>query len=159
MNEKRLHRCCFTGHRPEKLHMPEHIICGILENTIEKSVNEGFYVFISGMARGFDIYAAEVILKLKHINSDIKLICASPFEGFEKSWQLEWQQRYKRIMMEADLIRYINPGYSRECFQTRNMWMIDRSSRLIACYNGENGGTKNTIRYAEKSGLEIINIL
>ncbi len=37
--------------------------------------------------------------------------------------------------------------------------MVDRSARVIAAYNGESGGTKNTIDYAKRRGIEIINIL
>ena len=33
--------------------------------------------------------------------------------------------------------------------------MIDHSSRIIAIYNGEKGGTKNTIDYAQKKGVDI----
>ncbi|MDY5774050.1 MAG: hypothetical protein SPK32_11530, partial [Bacteroidaceae bacterium] len=44
-------------------------------------------------------------------------------------------------------------GYSRGCFQIRNEWMVDRSARVIAVYNGEAGGTRNTIAYANKVGI------
>ena len=37
--------------------------------------------------------------------------------------------------------------------------MVDRSSRVIAFYNGESGGTRNTILYAESKGVEVINLL
>ena len=33
-NEKRLHRCCFTGHRPEKLSLPESEVKAELEKEI-----------------------------------------------------------------------------------------------------------------------------
>lgn len=158
MNEKRLHRCCFTGHRPEKLQESEYVMCEKLEKEIKKSINDGFNVFISGMARGFDIYAAETVLKLRNKNEDIKLICASPFDGFERNWQIEWQQRYRNIIEKADLIRYISPCYSRSCFQIRNIWMVERSVRLIAYYNGEKSGTRNTVEYARKNDIEVINI-
>ena len=46
-----LHRCCFTGHRPEKLHMPESAVISGLEREIRKAIDDGFTVFISGMAR------------------------------------------------------------------------------------------------------------
>ena len=59
-------------------------------------------------------------------------------------------------MAKADLIRFISPAYDRGCFQRRNGWMVDHSSRLIAVFNGESGGTKNTIDYASKVGVEIV---
>lgn len=64
-NELRKHRCCFTGHRPEKLKQPESEIRIALGKEIRTAVNEGFTVFISGMARGVDIRAAEIVLQLR----------------------------------------------------------------------------------------------
>lgn len=52
--EKRQHRCCFTGHRPEKLTAPEHIVIAALEKEIRQAVADGLNVFISGMAPGVD---------------------------------------------------------------------------------------------------------
>lgn len=52
--EMRLHRCCFTGHRPEKLKRPEKEVRIELEREIRKAVIDGLNVFITGMARGVD---------------------------------------------------------------------------------------------------------
>lgn len=52
--EKRLHRCCFTGHRPEKLQRPENEIFTELEREIRHAILDGLNVFITGMARGVD---------------------------------------------------------------------------------------------------------
>ena len=38
----------------------------------------------------------------------------------------------------------------------RNEWMVDHSNRVIAYYNGTPGGTRNTIEYAEKKGIEVV---
>lgn len=54
-SELRIHRCCFTGHRPEKLHDPESVIIAGLEREIRAAIEDGFQTFISGMARGVDI--------------------------------------------------------------------------------------------------------
>jgi len=157
--ELRLHRCCFTGHRPEKIDMPERKVVAALEKQIRAAIDDGFVTFITGMARGSDIWAAEIVLRLRKKNSSLHLIAASPFEGFELSWKLEWQKRYAAVMAEADLIRFICPKQSMSCYQTRNEWMVDRSARVIAVFNGEKGGTLNTIRYAEKHGVPVINVL
>lgn len=154
--ELRLHRCCFTGHRPEKLHSSERKICKELEREIRAAVDDGFQTFISGMARGSDIWAAEIVLKLRDKGAPIRLIAASPFEGFELSWSLHWQKKYAAIMAKADHIRFISPSYDRGCFQRRNEWMVNHSSRLIAVFNGGSGGTKNTIDFAAKVGVETV---
>ena len=49
-NEKRMHRACFTGHRPEKLMRSENAIRKDLEKQIRQAVTDGLNVFISGMA-------------------------------------------------------------------------------------------------------------
>ena len=36
--------------------------------------------------------------------------------------------------------------------------MVDRSNTLIAVYGGGTGGTKNTIEYAQRRGLQIVTI-
>lgn len=153
--EMRRHRCCFTGHRPEKLTQPEAVIIAGLEKEILNAIADGFTTYISGMARGVDIWAAEIILRLRSEGHPIRLICASPFEGFERSWSPDWQKRYKVVLKEADLVKYICLVYSRACFQIRNEWMVDHSARVIAVYNGERGGTKNTIDYAGKKGISV----
>ena len=157
--ELRLHRCCFTGHRPEKIDMPERKVVAALEKQILAAIDDGFTTFISGMARGSDIWAAEIVLRLRKKNPSLHLIAASPFEGFEKSWESSWQKRYNKIMEDADLVRFICDHYSSSCFQIRNVWMVDRSARVIAVYNGESGGTRNTIKYADKCGVPVVNVL
>ena len=107
--EKRKYRVCFTGHRPEKLTRPERQVLKDLETAIKKSIADGQNVFISGMAPGVDIWAAEIVLRLRDKGADIKLICASPFEGFEKRWP-DWERRYNDIMEKADLVRFICKG-------------------------------------------------
>ena len=154
--ELRKHRCCFTGHRPEKLHKPEEQIKKDLEVAILQAVDDGFVTFISGMARGVDIWAAEIVLRLRESNPAIHLVAASPYRGFESRWSADWQSRYNAILQQANLVRFVCPSYSPDCFQRRNEWMVDRSARVIAVYNGEPGGTRNTIEYANNQQIKVI---
>ena len=146
--------CCFTGHRPEKLNTQEADLVSALETEILQAIADGFRIFLVGMARGTDIWAAETVVKLKHTGSPIYLVCAIPFDGFELRWSAAWQKRYTDVLRESDMVRYVCPRYERACFQKRNVWMVDRSSRVIAVYNGHSGGTRNTLVYAKKQGVE-----
>lgn len=157
-NEKRLHRRCFTGHRPEKLSWSEKEVIAWLDAEIRKAIGDGFVTFIPGMARVVDIWAAEIVLRLRDEGKPIQLICASPFEGFERSWSEDCKQRYIAVMRQADIVKCVCQGYSRSCFQIRNEWMVDRSARVIAVYNGEAGGTRNTLKYAHNHSKEIMSI-
>ena len=156
--EMRKHRCCFTGHRPEKLNGTENEIAAALRKTISEAVEDGFTTFISGMARGVDIWAAEQVLRIRQNNFAIHLICALPHPDFEMRWSREWQKRYRVIIEAADFVKVVCPSFLIGSYQARNEWMIDHSARLIAVYNGEAGGTRNTIEYAERQGIQIIRI-
>lgn len=159
--EKRKHRACFTGHRPEKLTITEVEAKAWLREAVMTAIDDGHTSFITGMARGVDIWAAEVVLSLRDTlkfttaGQEIKLICASPYDGFEKSWSREWQATYWHIMNNCDLKKFVCPHYSRGCFQIRNKWMVDHSDIVIGIFNGTPGGTKNTIDYAIQQGLEV----
>ena len=157
--ELRQHRCCFTGHRPEKLNWSEAEIKKDLETAILQAINDGFVTFITGMARGVDIWAGEIILQLRKQNPNLHLIAASPYKGFESRWSADWQKRYKNILDQADLVRFVCKGYSKACFQIRNEWMVNKSARVIAVYNGGAGGTRNTIEYAKRHEIAITYIL
>ena len=154
--ELRQHRCCFTGHRPEKLGVSEAVVVAGLKKEIRTAIADGFQTFISGMARGVDLWAADIVLSLRDEGAAIRLICASPYRGFEVRWSQEWQERYRWVMEMADLVRFICPEYSRDCFQRRNEWMVDHSARVIASYNGQPGGTRNTILYAQSKGIPVV---
>ncbi len=154
--EKRRHRCCFTGHRQEKLYCSEDTVRAALDLEIQRAVADGLYTFISGMAWGVDILAAEIVLKYRATNPAIHLICAVPHPDFEKRMDAQWQRRYKAVLCRADIVRIICPTQSRDCYQVRNVWMVDRSARVIAVFNGSAGGTKNTISYATQMGVETI---
>ncbi len=153
--EKRARRVCFTGHRPEKITRDKTSIKNELEQEIIQSISEGFNVFISGMARGVDIWAAQTVINLRDNGYPIKLICACPYDGFESGWKREWQIEYKNILVKSDLVRYICKGYSRSCFQIRNEWMVNHSAKVIAVFNGDKSGTKNTIDYAINSNVPV----
>lgn len=151
---RREQTCCFTGHRPEKLHQSEAIIAAALEEKIRHAIKVGYRCFITGMACGTDIWAAESVIRAKNEKQDIVLVCAIPYRGFERRWSFDWQKRFNAIVAIADQVEYICTHHSRACYQIRNVWMVDRSSLVIAVYNGQAGGTRNTLQYAHRCGID-----
>ncbi len=159
---------CFTGHRPQKLPwgFNENNVSCIAMKEIAKIeiqnaiINYGITHFISGMAIGFDMIAAELVLELKNDYPFITLECAIPCKEQDKLWRKQQKERYKYILSKADKITYVSDRtYFDGCMQKRNNYMIDNSSVLIALFNGKAGGTKQTVDYAKEKGLkvEIIN--
>ena len=132
----------------------------MLREQIEKAIEDGFTTFITGMERGIDLWAAEIVLELKkkHKDKELHLICALPHPNFESKWKLSDKMKYHSILKKADLQRTIRPEFSMSAYQKRNIWMVNKSNRVIAAYNGEKGGTRNTIDYACKVGINVVNI-
>ena len=155
-SELRLHRCCFSGHRPEKLNESPDEIKTWLEAQIDQAITDGFSTFISGCAMGVDIWAGQIVLQKKTTNPSLHLIAATPWPGFSSRWNPEWQQQYQQLLHDADLVVNVSSHYHSDVFQQRNEWMVDHSHRVIAYYNGAAGGTRNTILYAQNHGVEVI---
>ena len=155
--ELRQHRCCFTGHRPEKLGMPETEVVESLKKEIRTAIADGFQTFISGMARGVDLWAAEIVLDLKKKNPALRLHCILPCEGQEDAWPMSEQERYRSILRQADEVIYVNREYTSDCMLARNRYLVEHSSVLLAVYNGSRrSGTGMTVRYAKRLGREVI---
>ena len=154
--EKRLHRCCFSGHRPEKLDEPEENVKNWLSAQIDQAITAGYTTFISGCAMGVDIWAGQLVLEKKKTNPALHLIAATPWPGFSNRWSIDWQQQYSNLLRDADWIVPVCNHYHKSVFQQRNEWMVDHSNRVIAYYNGAPGGTKNTIDYAFSKGIEVV---
>lgn len=158
MNEKELrkHRCCFTGHRPEKLRLSEKELTKSLEREIKRAIDNNYTTFITGMAKGVDLIAAEIVLRLRKHDPRLKLICALPYPGFGLHWGKEWTDRVQQILDQSDLVQTICPSSSRAAYQARNKWMVQHSALVISVFNGERGGTKNTLDYAQKNNVPCV---
>ncbi len=154
--EKRLHRCCFSGQRPEKLNAPEEEVKQWLSDQIDKAIAAGYTTFISGCAMGVDIWAGQIVLQKKIKNPALHLIAATPWPGFSNKWNIEWKVQYSDLLKDADFSVAVCRRFHNGVFQESNEWIVNHSSRLIAYYNGAPGGTRSTIDYALSKGIEVI---
>lgn len=157
--EMRSHRCCFTGHRPDKLIRSKEQIAKDLTAAIDNAISDGYRTFISGMAMGVDIWAAQIVLEKKTVLPGLHLICALPFPGFGDRWSSQWSDVYNEIIRQADLVKSISQSFSYASYQKRNEWMVNHSGRVIAVYNGSAGGTRNTVEYAQQKKVSCILLL
>ncbi len=150
---------CFTGHRPDKLSASEAEVRDRLKTAIDRSVSEGYTRFITGMARGVDLWAGEAVLDLKASGrSDLELVAAVPYRNVADRWTSAWRNIYLRIISEADEVHYTSEKYYRFVYISRDQWMVNNSSRVLAFYEGIPGGTEYTINYAVSHGKEVVYI-
>ncbi|MGI6270074.1 MAG: SLOG family protein [Candidatus Howiella sp.] len=157
--------CCFTGYRPEKFNFdftpgtPEYTqFENNLTNAVYRMADRGCGVFYSGVAQGFDIAAAEVVLLRRQQEGDVALRCVLPFRDQAAAWALPWKRRYLEVLKAADEIIILSESYYKGCFARRNKYMVDHARAVITYFDGTAGGTASTVRLAERRGLEIINI-
>lgn len=151
-------RVCFTGHRPDKLVGKEADVTKYLEQQIAQAIADGFTTFISGMAAGVDVLAAEAVLRARAEHPEIHLISAMPYPRFGYNWANGWGNRIERICRLADLVVNVSPTYTgKGVFQVRNEWMVNHSARLVAYWDGTHGGTYNTVMYAATTDIQIVN--
>lgn len=159
----REYTCCFTGHRPLRLPWgmnetdPRCIdLKERLRTTLEETYNNGYRHFICGMAIGCDMYFAEAVLDLRSKYSDLTLEAAVPCDSQSDKWNRKQKETYFSLLSACDIVTYVSHMYSPDCMMKRNQYMIDRSSLLIACFNGRSSGTMNTILYAERAGVNTV---
>ncbi|MBQ2896952.1 MAG: DUF1273 family protein [Clostridia bacterium] len=158
--------CCFTGKRPQSLPFGFNESareCIDLKNKlfdqIEIAILAGYNTFISGMALGVDLWAAEAVLELKKSYPEVRLICAIPYKNQSYSWNRAQKKRYKSCIKLSDEQVILNKSYTKDCYFERNKYMVDNSSLVIAvCDNPPTGGTAHTLNYAKRSHKKIITI-
>ena len=139
--------CCFTGHRPGKLpwrYNEEDLRCVLLKariaDAVEAAYQEGFRHFLCGMALGCDLYFCECVLRLRQTHPDVTVEAAVPCPSQADAWPPDQRRRYERLVAACD--RY----------------MVDHAALLIAAFDGSPGGTRYTVEYAMRRGLEIVDL-
>ncbi len=116
-----------------------------------------------GACYGFDLLTAGLVLeKKKLIPFDnpvkLRLIAAVPYEEQAAEWTEADRDIYYDTLALCDEVVTLNTRYRRGCFHERNRWMVDRASRLVCYHDGSASGTGYTVLYAQKKGLEIVNL-
>ena len=106
------------------------------------------------MAIGCDFYFANAVLSLRSIHPEITLEAAVPCPDQSDKWTKKQKTEYMRLIDACDSVTVLSPVYTKECMMQRNRYMVDRSSLLLACFNGQASGTMNTIVYAQRSFVE-----
>lgn len=159
----RRYTCCFTGHRPKTLFLYEEeeaVFCKI-RNAVEDAVAEGFTDFLCGGCVGGDFLFADAVILARgmHPEKDIQLCMCLPCRDQAEKWSRRDRDRYSAYLQVADRVVCLSEKYDSSCMLRRNRYMVDRSSLLIAAFNGTPGGTAYTLRYARRNGLRVVNLL
>lgn len=145
--------CAITGHRVLEKGIDEQKIRDIFL----KLIDSGKENFLCGMALGFDSLCFDILKEIRK-SKNIKIIACIPCFSQDKSFNFKQKQEYKKMKEEADEKIFISKEYTPYCMMKRNMFMVDNCSVLVAYLNKNTGGTKNTVEYAKKRNVPIINV-
>jgi uncharacterized phage-like protein YoqJ len=146
---------CFTGHR----YINRDLDVAELERAVTELINSGCDTFICGGALGFDTVAARLIIRLRERYPHIKLCLYLPCNNQDARWSSGDREEYREILEAADYVDMPPAPYYDGCMRERNYRMVDDSSVCI-CYLSADmkSGTAQTVRYANKMGLTVINV-
>lgn len=144
------YKVCATGHRPDKVGGHTDQAFSVLVRVASKALDDlrpmDLHAVISGMAQGWDQAVAVAALE-----KAIPLLAYVPHIGQESIWPREAQDRYRKILANAAVVRYVSEGgYHPHKMQIRNEAMVDDSNFVVALWNGSGGGTANCIEYARR---------
>ena len=145
--------CCVTGHRDIPAEQVDHIKKS-LEQEVDRAISDGFTCFISGFADGVDLLFAGIVAERIAKNPMLKLIAAIPYR--RRLDTLKKSERTKALIDLCAEIYIAADDYRPSVYAKRNRYMVERSDRVIAVYDGrEKGGTAGMIRLTHKMKKEL----
>ncbi len=150
----RANTVCVSGHRK----IEKDLNLQLLEKIFENLIDNGIDTFLVGMALGFDTLCFHILENLRKTKK-IKIIACIPCLSQTYKFTLEQKKEYDRMISVADEKIIISQNYSPYCMQNRNKFMVDNSTCVVCYLNKEKGGTFNTVKYANKKGIPVINIV
>lgn len=159
---ERAHTACFTGHRPEKIPFYDNeikmrMLKSMLVGKIYSAVDDGYRTFVTGMARGVDLWGGQIVhvIKRERPELNIRLIGISPYRHEEDHRVGVDIYDYGVVREACDEMIYLADDFFPGCYHERNRLMIDISQKVIGVVHNYASGTGNTLREAKRQGLEI----
>lgn len=148
--------CAFTGHR--EIPNPKDLKIKLLKVLESLYFEYDVRYFVAGGALGFDTLAAEAVLELREMYSDISLEIAVPCENQTKGWTADDKKKYEEILSRANTVTLVSKTYFSGCMHKRNRYMIDKSDICISYLSKDTGGTAYTVKYAKSKGVKTLNL-
>ncbi|MCH5185604.1 MAG: DUF1273 family protein [Oscillospiraceae bacterium] len=153
--------CCFTGHRNIPEDKYKEIRSLVRSEMYTLILLSGVRNFIAGGALGFDTLCAECVCEIKeeYPSLGIKLHLYLPCTDQTKNWRSKDISKYEEIKNHADSCIFVtNSEYTRDCMKKRNYRMVDDCAYCIAYFSGRTSGTSQTVNYALKNNVVVINL-
>lgn len=156
----------FTGHRSARMaaHRPDErtLFLDVAFDTFVAVCDlcrQGYDTFLTGMAEGFDLIAAEEVLRAKMTYPHIRLVAVVPFRCQSARYGERDKAKYDNILRMSDEVVTLSEAYFMGCFHRRNDYLLEHSTRLLTYYDySPAGGTAYTVRHAIARKMGVTNI-
>lgn len=145
--------CTFTGHRNIS-----GLDLNLLDRVILNLVKNGCKRFLCGMAKGFDLAAAESVIQLKRDYPNVELVACIPCADQTDVFSAADKARYERVLHNCNKIITLSESYYQGCMHVRDRFMVDNSDTVLCYLRHNRGGTFYTVRYAEKIIKKVIEL-
>lgn len=151
IEQKKRVSCAITGHR----NLPNNFNREKAKSQLRALIEDGIKIFYNGLAIGFDLTTAELLLELKETYPQIRLHGCIPFYGQERYYTAEEAELYRRIVSQCDEVTVLDEAYHRSSYFKRNDYMIEQADVLYAYCTADHGGTAYTLKnFIRKKGEE-----
>lgn len=151
--------CFFTGHRI----FPEAITAELtdrLDTILPEIIEKGYHTFLSGGALGFDLLAAQAVLRQRERNPELRLIFVLPCTEHTVRWKREDDLHFQALLKQAGESIYLYGPYHKYCLKERNLFMAQHAGCCIsALRNHRQSGTAQAVRFAIEEKIPVQNLL
>ena len=153
---------CFTGHRTLMTDM--NSFSALLLSVIEQMITDrNITDYYAGGAYGFDAIASLSVLQLKEKYPEVRLYLILPCSNEEQTdgWNTKRKTEFENILGLADNVEQVSDRYYNGCMKARNARLVELASDYCICYwnpKHYRSGTGQTVRMAQRKGIEVINL-
>lgn len=165
-----LKSCAITSHRPARFkwgYKENYAGCKRLKKRLRDQFmglyEQGVHCFYVGGALGVDMWAGEILFRLKEQPEygDLELHIVLPGKGHDTNWDDRSKARMAFLRKHSTSTVTVGNGLTPQDYRACNQYMVDHADVLVAVYDNDRSirsGTGMTVNYAKKRKVPIIMI-
>lgn len=162
--------CVIIGDKPTRFkfgYKEDYAGCKRLKKRLQEQIGElfekGFHCFWIGGALGVDMWAGEILLRMKEQPGygEIELYIALPFEGHDTNWDDRSKSRMAFLRKHSAGVVVVGMGkeFPAVCYRNRNKYLLEKADCMIAVYDNDRSIRSDVgemVSHAEKKEARVI---
>ena len=161
--------CAVAGHDPKRFkfkYKEDYSLCKKIKREIREQIQkfydeEGVRRFYIGGSLGVDIWAGEMILRLKEQPGyeEIELVMVLPYPEHGKNWDELSKKRLDFLQKHSATCMTIGERNGWESYERRNRYLVDQADYLLAVYDDAADARlqiTQMVEYAKKKRKKVV---